>query len=325
MTAEAQFPDIVYALAASPHFAQDGICFAARGSGLYRSDDGGQAWRLAYDSLELEAPLPTMAVAVSPDFAADQMLFAGVPGAILRSFDGGRAWDVVRLPSPPPVVSCLVISPDYARDGTLLAGTLEDGVLCSSNRGGQWAMWNFGLLDLNVLCLAISPDFSRDETLFAGTDTGIFCSSNGGRAWREVDLATELAPVLALALCPHYAQDGQLFAGTEAHGLYLSSDRGRTWARRGEGVIRDAVNALLLSPDLAEKPAVLALLSDRLLLSRDSGTSWLEWRASTVSGEELACVAAPLGLGPGAPLLVGRADGQIVHLAVEGGSWGLAS
>ena len=37
--------DLVYALAASPNFDQDGVCFAARRSGLYRSEDGGRTWQ----------------------------------------------------------------------------------------------------------------------------------------------------------------------------------------------------------------------------------------------------------------------------------------
>ena len=59
--------DGVTALAASPRFEQDRICFAACVSGLYRSDDGGVTWRYTYDSLGLDAPLATMAVALSPD------------------------------------------------------------------------------------------------------------------------------------------------------------------------------------------------------------------------------------------------------------------
>jgi photosystem II stability/assembly factor-like uncharacterized protein len=311
MTQETSVQDIAYALATSPNFAQDGICFAARGSGLYRSEDGGETWQPAYETIDLKAPLPTMAVAISPDFASDRMVFAGVPGGILRSFDGGENWDVVQLPSPPPLVSALVISPDYVQDGILLAGTVEDGVFSTSNRGGNWVAWNFGLLDLNTICVAVSPAFARDETLFVGTDSGIYRSTNGGRAWREVEFPLELAPVLSLALSPAYFQDATLFAGTEAHGLYRSEDKGRTWRRLGEEVFQDAVNAILLSPEFPETADVLVMQGDDLLLSRDAGQTWAERPASLEAGEGLACVAAPLGLAPDAPLLIGLIDGGV--------------
>ena len=82
---ETPIQDLVFSLAASPNFAQDGICFAARTSGLYRSDDGGITWRSTYDSLALEAPLATTAVVVSPNFGSDRSVFAGAQGGVLRS------------------------------------------------------------------------------------------------------------------------------------------------------------------------------------------------------------------------------------------------
>jgi photosystem II stability/assembly factor-like uncharacterized protein len=313
--AEPQIQDLVYSLATSPDFAQDGICFAARQSGLYRSDDGGITWRAAYDSLDLEAPLATTAIVVSPTFVSDRSVFAGAQGGILRSVDGGQNWNVAILPSPPPLISTLVVSPDFAHDGTLFAGTMEDGVFRSADRGSHWAAWNFGLLDLSVFSMAISPDFANDETLFVGTETGIFRSTNGGRAWREVSFPTEFAPLLSLALSPGYADDGVLFAGTESCGLFYSDDRGRTWARLGEDIVADdAVNGIVLSPQFPAPPHVLVMLSTALLVSHDGGRSWSDWKAGLSFGQGLASVAAPQGLEPGMPLLVGLVGGGVLRV-----------
>ena len=46
--------NFVYSIAVSPTFAQDGICFAAQQSGLYRSVDSGKSWQTAYLSLAQE-------------------------------------------------------------------------------------------------------------------------------------------------------------------------------------------------------------------------------------------------------------------------------
>ena len=74
MTNKTQTQDITYSISASPAFAQDGVCFAARASGLYRSDDGGTSWRFTYDSLKLNTALPTLAVVVSIVFATGSSL-----------------------------------------------------------------------------------------------------------------------------------------------------------------------------------------------------------------------------------------------------------
>jgi len=311
---DTQIQDIVYCLAVSPDFARDGICLAARASGLYRSEDGGLTWQAAYASLELEGPLTTTAVAVSPNFKADRSVFAGAPGGVLRSLDGGQNWYIASFPPPPPFVSALAVSPNFAQDGTLLAGTLEDGVLRSGDRGEHWAAWNFGLLDLNVLCLAISPDFGDDETLFAGTDSGIFRSTNGGRAWREVDFPIEFAPVLSLALSPAFATDGFLLAGTESCGLFCSRDRGSTWERLGEEAVTGAVNSILLAPEFPDKPDVLVLLEDALLVSRDGGQSWSDWEADLPVEHGISAVAAAHGLDAGARLLVGLVEGGVLRI-----------
>jgi photosystem II stability/assembly factor-like uncharacterized protein len=315
MTRE-QIQDVTYALATSPTFAQDGICFAARGSGLYRSDDRGNTWRSSYEALNLESSLPTIAVAVSPDFHADQMLFAGIAGGVLRSFDGGASWLHTSLPLPTPLVSTFILSPDYVNDGVVLLGTTGDGVFRSANRGERWTAWNFGLLDLNILCMDISPSFAQDDTLYVGTESGVFRSTNGGRAWRETDFPMDGAPVLSLALSPNYAHDDTLFAGSESSGLWRSTDGGHTWMQTAENAIARAVNAIILSPRFSAKPDILVLLDDGILLSRDGGATWLERSAITSSEQGAVSVAAPQGLGPGSALLVGPITGDVLVTAV---------
>jgi photosystem II stability/assembly factor-like uncharacterized protein len=300
--------DIVYTLATSSNYTVDGCCFAGRASGLYRSIDGGKTWDYTYDSLNLQAPLTTVSVALSPTFASDRTLFAGVQGGILRSFDAGHTWYIAQLPPPPPLVTSLVISPDFANDGVLIAGTMEDGIFRSGNQGHTWSKWNFGLLDLGVLALAISPGFAQDDTLFLGTETSLYRSANGGRAWREINFPTDLAPVLSLTLSPHFPADGTLFAGTETNGLFKSTDHGQTWQPIAVEIPRGPINAIILNTGATPDLHILIVAGSHLLVSRDGGQTWHAWNPDYQAKHSFAAIAAPQGLAPNAPLLIGTVE-----------------
>jgi photosystem II stability/assembly factor-like uncharacterized protein len=219
------------------------------------------------------------------------------------------------LPTPPPTVSDIVVSPNFAYDSVVLAGTMEDGVFRSADGGRTWSRWNFGLLDLNVICLAISPNFAEDDTLYAGTESGIFRSANGGRAWREVEMPFGFEPVLSLALSPNYGQDGTLFAGSESHGLWRSCDEGESWTRLGESAIDDIINDIVLSPNYPEQPDILVAMAEALLISRDGGETWSQWEGGTIAEHGVAGVIAPAGLSEGSPLLVGTVEAGVVRLS----------
>lgn len=314
MTEQPHIQDIVYSIVTSPNFAQDGVCFAARLSGLYRSDDGGETWRSAYEALDPGTVLTTTTVVLSPDFDSDRSIFAGVPGAILRSVDGGSKWFLTELPKPAPVISSLIISPHFTEDATLLLGSVEDGVYRSEDRGMNWMACNFGLTDLSVFTMAISHHFADDTTVYLGTESGIFRSTNGGRAWKETGFPDDLAPVLSLVLSPEHTDDGILWAGTESCGLFYSDDRGQTWKQIARKKISKTVNAIAVSPKYPAQPHVLVMTSHILLVSRDGGSSWSEWEEGFFAEQGLACLATPHGLETGSSLLLGLADGNITRL-----------
>src|SRR6266536_2651175 len=87
--------DLVYQFATAPSG-----WYAARASGLYRSDDGGASWQLAYESLGAESALATLAVATATGQDQSPLVFAGLSGELLRSADGGNSWELAPKPSP---------------------------------------------------------------------------------------------------------------------------------------------------------------------------------------------------------------------------------
>ncbi len=302
-------------------------------SGLYVSKDG-ESWKLATESLEFLQGYSATAVAAQPPRSnqADSKIesteekstahvFLGLAGGILISHDGGRNWFSAQTPKPPPVISCLVVSPDYEQDGILLAGSLEDGVIRSADNGRSWVSWNFGLLDLAVMSMAISPNFAEDETVLAGTESGLFRSTNGGRAWREVALPAGYDPVMSLAVSPRFGwmdgKSGTILAGLESNGLYRSDDRGVNWQKVEEAQFEGIVQNIVFSPKYPEEPAILVVAEGKIFLSRDDGESWKELWAEITGIQPAAAVLALEGMVAGRESWVGMANGEVLHLQFD--------
>ena len=246
-----------------------GMTYAARQSSLYRINANGDAQNL-YQTWLPDEDLPTLAIAVD---SGGGTILAGINGGVARSTNGGLNWDAIQFRSPPPLVTCLALSPEFAHDACVLAGTYEDGVFRSSDGGKTWRAHNHGLFDHSVYCLALSPSFAEDGIAYAGTGSGIYRSQSGGRFWRDLVLPAGDETVLSLALSPDLAV---LYAGTESHGLQCSSDAGENWWTLLQQ--NGAVNAVAMAADRT----LVVQLDDTVLRSTDGGATWIEVVAANV-------------------------------------------
>jgi photosystem II stability/assembly factor-like uncharacterized protein len=306
-------PDIALAFAATTLASGERACFAARRSGLYRSDDDGASWRPLTEALDTVSTITAVAVA-SAD--GDPMLIAGTAGGILRSPDLGESWHVVPFGSPPPLVSALAVSPAFDRDGIVLAATFEDGLYRSSDRGATWRLANLGLLDMSVLAIAISPEFADDQTVLIGATSGVYVSTTGGRSWRDLD-GPETAPVVAVAISPEDAGDGRLYAGTEGAGLFESRDGGEHWRQVGPGLPDTDIVRIESGNGAAERPDLLVVTADGVFRSRIGGDDWVACAIDLAPGETIVSAMRLDERVTGADLLVGLGSGAIRRVAVR--------
>lgn len=293
--------DTVFAVATSSAFQRDGVCFAARRSGLVRSEDRGASWHPAIPN-ESRSLIAT-AVRVHPDPAAGPLVVAGVAGGVVVSRNGGESWQSVTLSVPAPIVSVILL----ATDGVALAGTFEDGMYRSDDGGVTWSPANAGLLDHCVLALAISPAFERDQTVFAGTASGLATSHNAGRSWTDTELPDHLAPVMHVAVASGAGGHHRIVVAAESSGLWRSEDSGATW---------QAIELPEASGDVAAldwTAAGLLMVGERAaFITGDPGHGWKRlWDLD--AGEATIATASPtadLNVG----VIVGLNDGSIRRL-----------
>src|SRR5689334_20699584 len=217
--------------------------WAATDAGLWQRC--GASWRPV--TVPLAAPIVSAIVrAGTADDPGSALLVAGLAGGLLCSADDGEHWYAAWVDEIASSVSCFAISPRFAVDRVVLAGTERDGILRSTDGGRHWRLANFGLAGYTILALATPLSWGRREAVFAATDEGIYRSPNAGRAWQRANEGPE-AVTQTLAVSPQFALDRTLYAGGEETGLYRSIDSGRSWQLWSTG-IRD-VNCLWLAPD----------------------------------------------------------------------------
>jgi ABC-type sugar transport system ATPase subunit/photosystem II stability/assembly factor-like uncharacterized protein len=190
------------------------------------------------------------------------VLLAGGSGGIAYLQAGRSDWQPAALEGGADQVMTLAPSPDFARDQTLLAGTLLNGVLRSNDGGRSWQNGSFGMECLEVTTLLwLSPSL-----VLAATDDGIYRSRDGGRGWRQVlegsdDVVTSLTRLA----------DGSLLAVLEGGRVLRASERGEDWSavtRLSSGL------CVLCLTTTARGTLLLAMGNEGLLRSCAGRRSW---------------------------------------------------
>ena len=262
----------------------------------------------------------------------------GVGHETLRAEPQGEAWNVEHTAGDNVWSQCsqgmggsnvmaLALSPDYANDYTLFAGT-RDGVFKSTDGGDSWSAVNTGLTNLIVLSLALSPGYATDHSLFAGIYGGGVCkSTDGGASWSTVNTDLTSLYVFALALSPGYVTDLTLFAGTW-NGVFKSTNGGASWSVTGLPSVW--VSALVLSPSYATDHTIFAgnrswysgghVVYGGVCKSSDGGDSWSDVNTGLTNRNVYALALSP-GYATDHTIFTGTEGGGVFRSSDGGDSW----
>lgn len=181
---------------------------------LAKSEDGGRTWRKARPR-----GLPRLDV---HGFAADprnpRTLYTAIAGTgLYRSTDGGNSFNVVSTDVGPTVMALVVL-----RDGRILAGDMQKGLMVSRDGGKTWAQ----NLRAGLMGLALNP---ADPKRLLAAGPGVLLSTNGGASWKRVlDIPDGGGPVAWSRNNPKIAY----VVGFDRT-LYRSADNGQTWSAVG--------------------------------------------------------------------------------------------
>lgn len=248
-------PDVwIRSMAVSP--VDPDVAFAAAGTALYRTTNGGGSWSTA----TLPTPSAAHSVAIAPSNA--QVVYAGgaytvlaqgaFGTAVFKSTDGGATWTTASRGLPPAgEVSDLEVDP--TNPNVVYAAVGNAGVFKSTDGGSTWLNHRVGIRSTGVLAVAVDP--VNPQIVYAGgtgttvtEGTGVYKSTNGGLLWLPTTLAG--AAISSIAIDP--TDPRRVFATQYRSGqrVMMSADAGQTWSPMVQGLEDD-----LIIPNIAIDPS----------------------------------------------------------------------
>jgi photosystem II stability/assembly factor-like uncharacterized protein len=152
-----------FALSLASDPQDPGVFYAATaGSGVFKSTNGGQSWKLAGRELDR-----TVVRCVATG-ASGESVYAGTDGGVFVSADRGKTWRRQSSGLPHAVVYALAINP--ADPLRIFAGTAA-GLFETRDAAKSWTRFNGSDSDIQVTSLALDAPNGR---LYAGTlDRGV--------------------------------------------------------------------------------------------------------------------------------------------------------
>jgi photosystem II stability/assembly factor-like uncharacterized protein len=307
----------VHAVSVDP--GDPAVIYAAASSGLYRSGDRGETWRLLIAS---EGREQFWSVLIHP--TRPETIFAGTaPLGLHRSDDGGETWR--RMPRPdiaermvgafPSRVMRMAVAP--SRPDTIWAGMEVNGAMRSDDGGESWIDLSDelvtlsnqnhlrsailtkdtaeGMLDVHAIC--VSP--AEPDSPFLALRMGLFKGEDRGTAWTDLNIGQHaahlrygrdvvVAPWDPATLFACVADASRGVAGR----LYKSQDTGAHWAQIDRGIgVRSTMMAVAV--DRSDRGRVHCVTrKGQTFSTADGGQSWREIPLPEGAG---AAVAAACG------------------------------
>ncbi|MBP7215184.1 MAG: T9SS type A sorting domain-containing protein [Candidatus Kapabacteria bacterium] len=161
-------------------------------------------------------------------------------------------------------INSTTLNYEFATDGKTLVSSNLNGISISSDNGASWE--NIGLSGKVINVLSIyNNNILAGEFNVLGTNT-IYYSSNLGDSWDTLKAKNQMYTSF---LC----KGDYIFVSTDSNGILLSTDNGKTWQERNNGIDPKRISALCMVTD-GEK--ICMSTGDIIYLSTNNGEKWEE-------------------------------------------------
>ncbi len=210
--------------------------YAAGGSGVFRSDDGGATWTVS--STDLFPPTSILMDPLDPAtlYVGTCCGLRGSGGGVYKSSDSGATWHQTSFGFPDPPEDTLWWVNSLAADAQgIIYATSPGGLKRSTNQGGSWTE----LRSSRTSFVAVDPLSPQRLYVVIGY-SNLERSDDGGTSWTRLEGVVDVTSVV-----PSPSVSGRLFAATSDRGVLHSEDYGETWESWNDG-LRDLCIASLV-------------------------------------------------------------------------------
>ena len=274
----------VYCVAAAP--GHPATLYAGTADGVYRSDDGGAAWRPANAGIPAER---VQSIAIEP--SSPNTLYAGTitptgvaSVGIFKSVDGGQSWTAANTGLTDPIsgiapldVEALAVDP--ANPGVVLAGTRFSDIFRSADGGATWTPVTLGGFNVGLEVSAFLFDASTPGAVLAASTSGLLRSVDDGQSW---DFYGD-AGVTFFSLAADPTTPATIYAGNvNGFGALKSTNGGAHWtqinaglptAAGSSGTAWPSVLSIVVDP-VNSSTLTIGTFGDGVFTSADGGTTW---------------------------------------------------
>jgi photosystem II stability/assembly factor-like uncharacterized protein len=223
----------IYGLFACSNGAGGTSLFASTaGPRTYRSINGDTNWTDAIGGISHHC--------INSFIHVDTSILVGTDSGVFLSTTYGTNWIGLKNELSPYGVYSLVATSNGINGPTLFAST-TGGIFLSTNGGVNWTTVNTEAQSYRDLVAGHNEKGS--VVLYAFSGDGVFCSVDSGANWTATNIVSPYPGTTIVCLTMH---DTILFAGTFEHGIFYSTNGGKTWIDGNSSMGRRSVFKLVI-------------------------------------------------------------------------------
>ena len=245
------------------------------------------------------------AILVGP---ATRWILAGTHLGLFRSVDRGLTWQLVAPRFSVEDVHALVRD---AASGRISAATHGQGLVMSTDDGRSWKDDSRGLPSHDLHALVLNPRRPGRMYVWA-VGHGLLTRDVSEGRWQRLAPASSLGDVRALAVNPNDHE--RLYAAT-ATGIWVSTDGGRRWEQRPDGLRKPAAGLAILP---GSQDAVIAATGEGIYAGDAMAA---HWRPAGSAPEWWGPLVAFTVESSGLHLIGLSHEGVVASRPIGGGEW----